>query len=202
MTMRRALLGIALALAVAPAVAQIPGAADVTRVKAGTYKMDPNHSQIAWTINHFGFSLYHGLFGEPTGTLTLDPANPGGASVNVTIPIDKVVTTSSQLNDHLRTADFFDAKKFPTATFVSSRVVPQGQRARIEGNLTIRGVTKPVVLDAQFTGAGDNPMSKAATIGFQATTSIKRSDFGIVQYVPALGDQVDLVITAAFERQS
>ena len=198
--MRRALITFALFLAV-PAVAQVPGAPDASRVKAGSYKMDPNHSQVAWTVNHFGFSLYHGLFGEPTGTLTLDPAKPAAASVSVTIPMDKVLTTSTQLNGHLQTPDFFDVKQFPTATFVSTKVVANGTGATITGNLTLHGVTKPVTLNAKFTGAGDSPMSKAATVGFEATAKVKRSDFGIVKYLPALGDDVDLQITAAFERQ-
>jgi len=199
---RRALITLALFIAI-PAVAQTgaPGAPDASRVKAGSYKMDPNHSQIAWTIDHLGFSLYHGLLGEPTGTLTLDPAKPAAASVSVTIPMDKVLTTSTQLNGHLQTPDFFDVKQFPTATFASTKVVTKGTHATITGNLTLHGVTKPVVLEAKFTGAGDSPMSKAATVGFEATTSIKRSDFGIVKYLPALGDKVDLQITAAFERQ-
>jgi polyisoprenoid-binding protein YceI len=198
--LRRALISLALFVAI-PAAAQVPGAPDPSRVTAGSYKMDPNHSQIAWTINHFGFSLFHGLFGEPTGTLTLDPTKPSAASLSVTIPIDKVLTTSAQLNGHLQTPDFFDVKQFPTATFVSTKIVAKGTHATITGNLTLHGVTKLVVLDANLTGAGANPMSKASTVGFEASASIKRSDFGIVKYLPALGDKVDLQITAAFERQ-
>jgi polyisoprenoid-binding protein YceI len=99
------------------------------------------------------------------------------------------------------TADFFDAANHANATFVSTKVTPSGTSAKIEGNLTLRGVTKPVVLDAKFYGAGANPMSKVATVGFEATTSIKRSDFGVAYGIPMVSDQVDLKITAAFERQ-
>jgi polyisoprenoid-binding protein YceI len=205
--MRRALIVIALATAaVAPVVAQMPttppGAVDASRVRAGTYKVDSAHTIIAWKVDHFGFNPYYGLFGDPTGTMTLDPANPSAASVNITIPIARTTVTSEGLYKHLMTGDFFETEKHPNATFVSTRVVPSGTSAKIEGNLTVRGVTKPVVLDAKFTGAGDNPMSKANTIGFEATTSIKRSDFGMKFLIPMVADQVDLKITVAFERQA
>src|SRR5690606_27914563 len=123
-----------------------------------TYTVDTDHTQIAWGVNHLGFNVYYGIFGGTTGTLTLDPANPASASVSLTIPIDKVTTTSEQLNAHLKTADFFDTTKFPTATFKSTRITVDGLGAKIAGDLTIKGITKPVVLDARFTGAGPNPM--------------------------------------------
>ena len=203
--MRGFLIGLAVIVVVAPALAQqlpttAPGARDAKRVLAGTYKVDKDHSQVAWTINHLGISQYHGLFGEITGTLTLDPTRISAAQVHVEIPIAKVLTTSSALNQHLLAADFFDAQKYPTATFTSTRVEANGMTATIIGNLTLHGVTKPVVLKASFTGAGDHPMNKAVNIGFEASTSIKRSDFGMGKYVPLVGDQVDLRITAAFER--
>jgi polyisoprenoid-binding protein YceI len=204
--MRRAFILLALATAVAaPVIAQMPttapGAPDAARVQAGTYKVDGPHTIIAWKVDHLGFNPYFGLFGDPTGTLTLDPAKPAEASVNITIPIARVTTTSDGLNKHLMTADFFDTANHANATFVSTKVTPSGSSAKIEGNLTLRGVTKPVVLDAKFYGAGANPMSKAATVGFEATTSINRSDFGIKYGIPMVSDKVDLKITAAFERQ-
>ncbi|MGE5722629.1 MAG: YceI family protein [Sphingomonadales bacterium] len=204
--MRRAMLALALIPLCVPAVAQtppmtVPGAPDVSRVVAGNYKADPNHTQVEWTVNHFGLSMFHGFFAESTGTLTLDPAHPAAAAVTMEIPIAKVLTTSAALNDGLRSPNFFDAAKYPTATFTSTKVVPTGTTATIYGNLTLHGVTKPVVLQASFTGAGDNPMSKTPTVGFEATGTIKRSDWGINQYVPLISDQVDLRITVAFERQ-
>jgi polyisoprenoid-binding protein YceI len=98
-------------------------------------------------------------------------------------------------------ADFFDAAKFPNATFTSTKVTASGTSATVVGNLTLKGVTKPVTLAVKFTGAGANPMSKAVTVGFSATGTIKRSDFGINYGVPAVGDQVDLVLTGAFEKK-
>ncbi len=190
----------ALALLTAPAIAQMPGAPDLTRVAAGSYAADPGHTQVAWSLNHFGFTTYDGLFGGATGTLTLDPGRTAATKVDITIPIAGLVTTVPALNEHLKSPDFFDAAKFPTATFTSTNVTLKGTTARIAGTLTLHGVSKPVVLDATFVGAGTNPGSKKATVGFAATTRVKRSDFGMTFLLPALGDDVDLHINAAFEK--
>jgi polyisoprenoid-binding protein YceI len=180
---------------------EIPGKPDPARVTAGTYKVDLDHTQVAFTVSHFGLSNYHGLFGGSSGTLTIDPKRPADAQVVIEIPLSKVVTTSDELTAHLKKADFFDIGKYPTATFRSTKVEPQGDRqARISGDLTLHGTTKPVVLDATFTGAGANPMNKAFTVGFEAKTTINRSDFGITYVVPLVSDEVILNITAAFEK--
>jgi len=188
-----------------PALAQAPttrpGAPEASRVKAGTYTVDSGHTQVLFTVDHLGFSTYWGIFGGATGTLTLDPAKPTAATVSIEIPLSGVVTTSDRLNTHLKAPDFFDAAKFPTATFKSTAVAVSGTSAKISGNLTIKGVTKPVVLDAKFHGAGASPMSKAETIGFDATTTVKRSDFGVSYGLPMVSDEVPLKITVAFEKK-
>lgn len=200
--MKAQLVALALIGLTAPAFAQGQQGAEATaKVAAGTYTVDTDHTQIAWGIDHLGFNVYYGIFGGTTGTLTLDPAKPASASVSLTIPIEQVTTTSEKLNAHLKTADFFDTAKFPTATFKSMEVVVDGLKAKITGDLTIKGITKPVVLDARFTGAGPNPMSKIETVGFEARATIKRSDYGITYALPVLGDEVSLHITAAFERR-
>jgi polyisoprenoid-binding protein YceI len=200
--MKAQLVALALIGLAAPAFGQgQPGAEAAAKVTAGTYTVDTDHTQIAWGINHLGFNVYYGIFGNPAGTLTLDPAKPEAASVSLTIPVDKVTTTSEKLNVHLKSADFFDTAKFPTATFKSTGVVVDGLKAKITGDLTIKGITKPVVLDARFTGTGPNPMSKIETVGFEARATIKRSDYGITYALPVLGDEVNLHITAAFERR-
>jgi polyisoprenoid-binding protein YceI len=200
--MRPALLTLAL-LAALPATAQMPvaGSPSIAKVVAGTYKVDSGHTQVLFTVNHLGFSQYTGQFVQPTGSMTIDPRRPEATRVEIVFPIAKVSTTVSALDAHLRKADFFDAEKYPEGRFVSTRVSTRGTNATIEGNLTLRGVTRPVVLDARFIGAGPNPMSKRATIGFAATTTIKRSDFGINYGIPAVSDRVDLVINAAFEQE-
>ncbi len=202
--MRRYLLALPLLMA-APLLAQeappsLPGVADASRVTAGNYQVDASHTQVNWQVNHFGFNDYFGLFGDITGTLDIDPANLGAAKVDITIPIASVATSSAGLTKHLQTPDFFDVAKFATARFVSTGVTVDGQRAMIKGDLTMLGVTKPVELETRFEGAGANPMNKKATIGFHASTTIKRSDWGMTKYVPMVGDDVKLRISVAFEK--
>ena len=207
--MRFPLVLVALA-ATAPLLAQstpeVPGQMDATRVVAGTYVADPSHSLITWEVNHFGFSDYIGLFGDVAGTLTLDPANLSAASVDVTIPVAKVTTASAGLTDHLlrpgkdgAKPDFFGPEP-DDARFVSTSVTATGNMAKIEGNLTLNGISRPVTLDAEFTGAGANPYNKKLTVGFSATTMIKRSDFGITTAIPLVSDAVELEIHVAFEK--
>jgi polyisoprenoid-binding protein YceI len=187
---------------------QLPGAMDVSRAQAGTYAVDPAHTLIGWRVNHFGFNDYFGLFGNPTGTLTIDPAAPQSAKVEITVPVAEVTTANAGLTQHLLRAgrdggnpDFFGPNAQP-ARFVSTRVVPSGTNAKIEGNLTLNGVTKPVVIDAQFTGAGNAMMPpNKLTLGFEGKTKIKRSDFNINFAVPMVSDEVELDLTAAFEKQ-
>lgn len=196
--------------ATAPLLAQsapgIPGQVDASRVVAGTYTADPSHSLIAWEANHFGFSDYIGLFGDVAGTLKIDPANLTEARVDVTIPISKVTTASAGLTEHLLRAgkdgakpDFFGPDPID-ARFVSTSVNAAGNAAIIDGNLTLNGITKPVTLDVEFSGAGNNPYNKKLTVGFSATTTIKRSEFGINTAIPLVSDEVELEIHVAFEK--
>ena len=176
-------------------------AIDLTKISGGNYVVENHHTQVLWSISHFGFNDYFGLFGQMTGTLSLDKANPAKSKVTINIPINEVATSRADLNKHLMSADFFDVAKFPTATFVSTSVVPgTGNKAKISGNLTLLGVTKPVVLDAQLSGAGGNPMSKKETIGFHATTTIDRTHWGLSKFAPNVGAKVQLKISAAFEK--
>ncbi|MPT48933.1 MAG: polyisoprenoid-binding protein [Sphingobium sp.] len=181
----------------------LPGQADASRITGGTYAVDGGHTQVLFSYDHMGFSKNMGVIAEPTGSLTLDPKSPAKAKVSVTFPIANIRTGISALDEHLTGADFFDAAQFPQASFTSTAVTldPKDKtKAKIAGTLTIKGVSKPVVLDASFYGAGTNPMSKKETVGFSAKTSINRSEFNAGAYVPAVGDKVDLKITAAFEK--
>ena len=209
--MRKLLCALPLLFAVpliAQSLPQIPGTMDVARVTAGTYNTDPNHTLIGWRISHFGFNDYFGIFGDATGTLILDPAKLNEAKVNITIPVSKVTTASAGLTGHLLSAgkdggkaDFFGPA--PTdAKFVSTSVVANGTTAKITGNLTLNGVTKPVVLDTTFSGAGDNMLNKKPTVGFHASATIKRSDFGVNYAIPFVSDEVRLDISVAFEKAS
>jgi len=186
-----------------PAIAQMPttppGASDVRRVTAGTYAVDPGHSQVTFIVNHLGFSTYRGIFGSVTGSMTIDPKEPAKAKVAIEIPMSGITTTAKKLDEHLKSPDFFDAAKYPTARFESTSVRVTGAKtAKISGNLTIKGVTKPVVLNAVFVGAGT--MMGKRTIGFDATTTVKRSDFGVSYALPLVPDLVPLEISVAFEK--
>jgi polyisoprenoid-binding protein YceI len=186
---------------------QLPGQMDVSRAQAGTYTADARHTLIGWRVNHFGFNDYFGIFGNVSGKLTIDPAAPQNAKVEMSIPVAEVTTANAGLTGHLLKpagengkADFFGANPAP-ATFVSTKVEPSGTNAKITGNLTLNGVTKPVVIDAKFTGAGNAMMPpNKLTLGFEGTTTIKRSDFGVGFAVPMVSDEVELDITVAFEK--
>ena len=172
---------------IAQAPMAVPGSKDVAKVTGGTYSVEPSHTQIVFAYDHMGFTNNMGVITQPTGTLTLDIAN--------------LTTGIPALNEHLPKPEFFDAAKFPTATFVSTGVKPDGATgADITGNLTIKGITKPVTLDAEFYGAGANPMNKKENVGFVATGTIKRSDFGMGGFVPVVGDNVELKIIVAFQK--
>ena len=210
MTFSPRLAALALAATLAtPAVAQgVPGSVDPAAVQAGTYATDPAHSLVRWSVSHFGFNPYWGSFGDIEGTLTMDPTNLEGASVDVTIPIGSLVTVSEGLREHMLRPgkdggdpDFFGPDA-ADARFVSTRVRLTGPTsAMIRGDFTLNGVTRPIAIAAEFTGVGTNPMSQAETVGFTGRAVIKRSEFGIATFVPMISDEVTLTISAAFERQ-
>lgn len=188
----------------APLLAQmtVPANPAVALVDGGTFAVDPSHTRVQFSVMHMGFTEWYGDFTGVSGKLVLDPRRLSAAQVEIDIPVASVTTTNTKLDGELRSADWLDAARFPTIHFASTRIERIGERgARIHGNLTLHGVTRPVILDASFVGGGTNPMSKAYTLGFNATTRIKRSDFGVSTYVPLVGDQVDIRISAAFERQ-
>jgi polyisoprenoid-binding protein YceI len=206
-----ALLGGALAVA-APLLAQQPamqkpGAKDVSRVTGGTYKVDNEHTLVRWQVDHLGVTPYFGSFGQITGNLVLDPKNPAAAKVDVVIPVSKVLTASAGLTAHLLKPgaaggkpDFFGAAP-ADARFVSTSVrAGTDGKATITGNLTLNGLTKAVALDAEFYGAAKMPLQMGGQemIGFEAETTIKRSDFGIAAGIPMVSDEVELDIVAAF----
>lgn len=176
-------------------------AVDVSKISGGNYVVENHHTQVLWSVSHFGFNDYFGLFGQMTGTLSLDKADPSKSKVMINIPINEIATSRGDLSKHMMSPDFFDVAKYPTATFVSTSVEPMpGNKAKITGNLTMLGVTKPVVLDAELSGGGGNPMSKKETIGFHAKTTIDRTQWGMTKFAPNIGASVKLKISAAFEK--
>lgn len=171
-------------------------------VQAGTYKLDSAHGKITWSVDHMGFSTYVGQFVAVQANLTLDPANPSASTLTATIPLTEVDTNSGGLDAHLQTADFFDTANHPVATFVSRSVTIDAadpSEAVVVGDLTLRGVTRPVTMAVEFNQAG--PSMGAYKAGFDGEATIKRSDFGIAYGLPVLGDEVTLHIEGEFVRQ-
>jgi len=206
-TLNTLLLPLALALALsactqdnnsAPPVAGqtgVPEAASITGV-SGTYALDPRHTDVIAQWNHFGFSNPSLHFGQVEGQIVYDADNIAASSVEATIPLAGLEAYTQAFNEHLRSADFFAADQFPTISFKSTAVEAAGtNQLKVTGDLTIKGITKPAVLDVTINGFGEHPMSKRPTAGFDAVTTIKRSDFDMGAYVPNVSDEIKLRIT-------
>ena len=207
--MRRSLLSTALLLslsaffsasALADAAPDTKVHSDLSHSPSGTYALDPHHASLVWKINHLGYSHLVGRFDTMEGTLKLDAQAPEKSTLYILVNPASISTHVSALDAQLVKDPFFNAKKFPKITFVSRRITLTGpQTGTIEGDVTLLGVTKPIALQAKLVGAGMNPFAKAETVGFSATGSLKRSDFGLTAYAEAVGDVVDLQIDAEFD---
>ncbi len=181
------------ALALGLAVASV---ATVSMAKPVTYTIDPTHTATVFTWDHFGFSTPAGNFSDIQGKIIVDNDKPEKSAVHVTIPLTSINTNVKALDEHLLKADFFDAQKYPTITFKSTKVETKDKKNfKITGDLTIKGITKPVVLDAVLNKQAEHPMAKVPAIGFNATTSFDRSAFGVGAYVPNVGDKITVNIT-------
>jgi len=180
---RRFVLAASLALAAAP-------------LSAATYTIEPDYAQVVFRWSHLGFSNPAAQLSQGQGTLEFDPANPTRASVQVTIPLSSLNTGVPALDEHLRSEDFFEVAKFPTATFRSTKV-EQGagkDRLRVTGDLSLHGITRPVTLDVMVLKVGSNPRTSLPTVGFEATTTLKRSDFNLGAFVPQVSDEIRMQI--------
>jgi polyisoprenoid-binding protein YceI len=191
---------VAFTCAIAPALAQV--SIDADAIPAGTYVIDTKETLVRYATLHMGLTEFWGTFPGAKGTLTIDPKAPEAARLEVTVPVVGVETTNRELNGEFFSDEFFDAEKYKTMRFVSTRLTRTGPRtAKLAGDLTIHGVTKPAVLDVTFNGAGPNAFSKVLTLGFKAEGVVKRSDFGLGKYVPIVSDETTITISAAFEKQ-
>ncbi|MFD0727503.1 YceI family protein [Lysobacter brunescens] len=161
-----------------------------------TYKIDPNHTDVVASWSHFGFSNPIAHFGKVDGFITYDPAKVGDSKVEVTIPLAGLNSHVEAFDEHLRSDDFFDAANHPNITFKSTSVKSAGKdKLAVTGDLTIKGITKSVTLDVTINKLGVQPMAKREAAGFEATTTIKRSDFGVGKYAPNVSDDVKISIT-------
>lgn len=166
-----------------------------------TYVLDSAHSYPRFSYNHFGYSTQVSRFNKTTGKIIYDK-EAKTASVDIVIDATSVDSGFPVFNEHLRGEDFFDTAKYPTATFKSTKVVFEGDKpSAIEGNLTIKGITKPVTLTVTSFHAMPHPMKKKDAIGANAFTTVKRSDFNAGKYAPNVGDEIriDLGVEAIKE---
>lgn len=161
----------------------------------GKYNLEANHSSVMWIANHLGFSSVSGKFTDVSGVINFDEQDPKKSSVDVVIKTASIATGLPKFDQHLKSKDFFNTEQFPTAKFVSTKITTTSKNtAKIVGDLTLLGITKPITLNAKFNKVALHPMNNQPTIGFSATTTINRSDFGISYGIPAVADKVDLVI--------
>jgi polyisoprenoid-binding protein YceI len=170
------------------------GAFQATAQAADTYTVDPNHTHATFTFQHLGFSSFNGKIPATAGTVVIDRAAKSG-TVDVVFDPRAVATGVPKFDEHLRSGDFFEVQKHPSATFKSSSIVFEGDVPKtVQGDLTIKGITRPVTLAVTSFHCGDHPMAKVPACGANATASIKRSDYGMPFALPAVPDQIDLEI--------
>jgi polyisoprenoid-binding protein YceI len=175
---------------------------------ATTWQIDTAHSVVEFAVKHMMFATAKGRFGQFSGTINYDPENVAASSTNVEIDVKSIDTRDEKRDGHLLSPDFFDAEKYPTITFKSTRVEATGDgEFKVYGDLTLHGVTKPAVLNAEVTGQGKNPWGQEV-IGFTATTKFKRSEFGL-EWNAALetggvlvGDEVKIAIDVEAAKQA
>ena len=159
------------------------------------YPIDKRHSQVVFTYTHFGFSRQTGMFRDISGEVAYDAADPAQSSVSVTIPIEALSTGVPELDKDLKSPGFFDAAQFPTATFKSTKVEKTGaDTLSVTGDLTLHGVALPATLAVKVLKVGEHPMRKTPMVGFDATTTVKRSAFGIEKVAPMVSDDIDIHI--------
>ena len=170
--------------------------ASAALAEAEKYTLDASHSQIVFSYDHLGFSTTWGMFSGFEGEIMFDQANPAASSVSVSMPVKSMLTGWEGRFQHFMSKDFFDASDDEMVSFASTGIEVTGETtAKITGDLTLNGVTKPVVLDAVLNKTGDHPMAKKPWAGFNATTSVLRSDFGLGMFAPYVSDEVAIQIS-------
>ena len=201
--MTQAIIALLRALGAGQVSAQTSSVDDPAKAEGGTFAVEPLHTRVLFAVSHFGFTTYYGEFTGVSGALDLDPKKPSASKLDLRIPAASIGTTNAELNDELKGEKWFDTVKYPNISFKATKVTMTGpEKADVVGDLTLHGTTKPVVLHAVFHGAGVNPLNQHYSVGFDASAKIKRTEFVVSTLVPLISDDVDIIISAAFERQS
>ncbi len=168
---------------------------------AEKYVLDPSHSQVVFSYNHLGFSTTTGMFSGFEGEIMFDQEDPAASSVSVALPVVEMITGWQQRDAHFMSEDFFAAAEGDLVTFTSTAIEVTGENtAMITGDLTMNGVTKPVVLDAKLNQAGEHPMAGKQWAGFDATTTLVRSEFELGKFAPFVGDEVEIRISVEAQK--
>jgi polyisoprenoid-binding protein YceI len=174
----------------------------MTNLERGSYRIDPRHTTVLFKVNHMGLSTFVGRFNRVDASLEYDPANPAAAKLSAVIETASIDVNNPNFSETLRSSDWFNSERYPQATFVTRSVeLVDGSRAHFTGDLTLLGVTAPIQLDIHFNGGADNMLTGRYTLGFSATSTFKRSVFGMDQYIPAIGDDIEIEVHAEFQRR-
>jgi len=174
----------------------------IVNLESGSYQIDKQHVSTLFKINHMGMSTFVGRFNSVDASLEFDPAHIENSRLSAVINIASVDVNNRDLEETLRGSSWFDAAKWPQAIFTTNNVeIVSDKRAKFSGNLTLHGITAPIVLDVIFNGGGNNMLTGRYTLGFSATTQFKRSQFGIDYLIPAVADEVNIEVFAEFQKQ-
>ncbi|MDA5193539.1 YceI family protein [Govanella unica] len=187
---------------VAEIMPQVEPKTDLAAIPAGRYEMDASHANVTFEINHMNFSTYVGRFNKISGSLDFNANTPATSTAEVKIDPASVDTNNSVLEESLRGSKFFDVKAYPDLTYKSDRLEITGPATgKLYGQLSMHGVTRPLVMDVTFRGGAKNPMTGDFTLGFAANGTLKRSDYGVSSYVPLISDEVTLLFNAEFTKK-
>jgi polyisoprenoid-binding protein YceI len=206
------LAGAAIAILATSALAQPPGGGarpappppavkDPAQVQGGLYQIEPNHTRTMFGISHKEFTTFYGEFRNLTGTLELDPKNPAASKVDLKVPVGTISTQIEKLNDELRHKPWLDADTWPEIDFKSTSVKVTGKdTADVTGDFTFHGQTHPLTLHVKFNAAGMDGNENLYIAGFTVTGSFSRKAWGFTTGAPLIGDNIDLIIQAAFKK--
>ena len=161
---------------------------------ADTYKIDPVHSSVLFSIKHLGVTDFYGMFNEINGSVSFDSADPSKSSVELTVPVASLDSRNEKRDQHLKSPDFFNAEQFPTLTFKSSKVEGSGDNYRVTGDFTVHGVTKPITIEFKRGPEGKGQRGEVRG-GGETRFTIKRSDYGMTFMQGGLGDDVNIVLS-------
>lgn len=187
----------------ANAQAQAAFSKDFSAQPAGEYLLDKSHVSVTWRISHLGLSQYTARFDKMDGKLNYTPATSTASKVEFSIDANSINTGLAPFNKKLQSPEYFDAEKNPTITFKSTKIEPiAGGKFKMTGDLTLRGVSKPMTWDVTFNGGVYNSFAQAHAVGFSAKGMVKRSDWGMKELIPMIGDDVEVLIEVEFNRRA